>query len=75
MPRMGGARLVEAMRARWPRLPVLFMSGYTDQELTTHGVLQLQAEFLHKPFRSEELLRRVRGLLDSTAPVAASAVP
>jgi two-component system cell cycle sensor histidine kinase/response regulator CckA len=67
MPKMGGSRLLEEIRPKLPNIPVLFVSGYTDQELASQGVLGADIELLHKPFRSEELLRRVRSLLDAAS--------
>jgi two-component system, cell cycle sensor histidine kinase and response regulator CckA len=64
MPRMDGARLAEALQARWPGLPVLFMSGYTDERLESTGVLGGPWGLLEKPFTGSSLLRRVREVLD-----------
>jgi CheY-like chemotaxis protein len=67
MPKMGGAKLIEAVRARRPGVPVLMVSGYTNKELGLSVKDESTVELLHKPFRSEELLRRVRGLLEQRA--------
>jgi hypothetical protein len=45
---------------------VLYVSGYTDGGIGAHGVLQDGAAFLQKPFTSDSLTRKVRGVLDGT---------
>jgi two-component SAPR family response regulator len=47
-----------------PKLRVLFMSGYTDDAIVRHGVLEAEMEFLQKPLTPETLTRRVREVLD-----------
>jgi PAS domain S-box-containing protein len=64
MPEMSGAQLAEAVRARQPDQRVLFMSGYTDDGVIHHGVLQAGENFLHKPIEAEALAREVRAVLD-----------
>ena len=56
MPRMSGDELLVEIRARWPELPVLLISGYARE-------LKSDVAFLAKPFDSQVLLRRVEGLL------------
>ena len=46
-----------------PSLKVIYMSGYTDDAIVRHGVLTESAEFLQKPFTSDNLLRKVRAVL------------
>jgi hypothetical protein len=43
---------------------VLFISGYTDESIASHGVLDPGVELLEKPFTADELARRVRAVLD-----------
>jgi CheY-like chemotaxis protein len=69
MPEMGGGELVERLVARRPDLKVLYISGYTNDEVLRRGIQGAAASFLHKPFTSDELMRRVRKTLDD-APAA-----
>jgi PAS domain S-box-containing protein len=64
MPGMSGRQLVERLVPRWPELRVLFMSGYTDDAIVHHRVLEAGFEFLQKPIAPEVLLRRIREALD-----------
>ncbi|HXI21978.1 MAG TPA: response regulator, partial [Gemmatimonadales bacterium] len=63
MPRMSGPELVEQLAGERPGLPVLFVSGYTDEALTERGALAPGTEFLPKPFTPADLLARVGSLL------------
>jgi two-component system cell cycle sensor histidine kinase/response regulator CckA len=67
MPGMGGRQLADALRAGWPGLPVLYMSGYADDAVLRHGVEAGSDAFLQKPFSPFELARRVREVLDRTS--------
>jgi PAS domain S-box-containing protein len=64
MPRMNGRQLVERLTPRWPDLKVLFMSGYTDDAIVHHGVLEEGVDFLQKPITPDALLKRVHEVLD-----------
>ncbi len=65
MPQMSGPRLAEQLTAERPGLPVLYISGYTDDVLARHGVTGLENVLLQKPFTRKALAARVRELLDA----------
>jgi PAS domain S-box-containing protein len=73
MPQMGGPALARQLVRLRPDLKVLYVSGYTDDEVLSHGVAQGSAAFLQKPFTEALLLHRVRKVLD--APVAREEAP
>jgi PAS domain S-box-containing protein len=64
MPGMGGRDLARAISERYPRVKVLFTSGFTDDEVVRRGLMDIGQPFQEKPWSSEQLLRRVRELLD-----------
>jgi two-component system cell cycle sensor histidine kinase/response regulator CckA len=65
MPVMGGRELVEQLNARGTPLRVLFISGYTDDEVMRRGLLEPGCAFLPKPFGLDALQRKVREVLDT----------
>jgi PAS domain S-box-containing protein len=64
MPEMGGGELVERLVARRPKIKVLYISGYTNDEVLRRGVQGDPASLLHKPFTSDDFMRRVREVLE-----------
>jgi CheY-like chemotaxis protein len=68
MPRLGGGQLAERLTAERPGLRVLYLSGYTEDAVVRHGVLEAKAAFLHKPFAIAALTQKVREVLDSGEP-------
>jgi two-component system, cell cycle sensor histidine kinase and response regulator CckA len=67
MPGLNGRQLSEALAVTRPDVPVLFMSGYTGDDVLARSLLPASAPFIQKPFAPEELVARVRLLLASTA--------
>ena len=65
MPHLSGRELAERIAAIRPGLRVLFMSGYTDDAIVRHGLLDQKFNFLQKPFDSATVARKVREVLDS----------
>ena len=64
MPQMGGVEMMTRLHEMYPALPVLFLSGYTEDALTGNGSMIPDVNFLHKPFTRGELARAVRQALD-----------
>ncbi len=75
MPGQSGPRLAAQLSALRPALPVLFLSGYSDDEIMHHGVLDSGRPFLQKPFTPEMLTQKVREVLDSNDRGASSPEP
>jgi signal transduction histidine kinase len=65
MPGTGGPALAAALREHVPNLRVLYVSGYTDDAIVQHGVLEPGVAFLQKPFTPERLGRKIREVLDA----------
>lgn len=64
MPAGSGPDLAKLLRQRRPGLKVIYMSGYTDEAIVQHGVLQPGIAFIHKPFTSDLLGLKIREALD-----------
>ena len=64
MPNMSGPALVAALRERLPHVAALYMSGYTDDAVLRHGLMQAEVDFMEKPFTATALAGKVRSMLD-----------
>ena len=64
MPGMSGRDLEEHLHHLRPAMRVVYMSGYTDDTIAHHGVLEKGTEFIQKPFSPQSLARKMREVLD-----------
>ena len=64
MPRMGGKILANNLKKKMPEIKILFVSGYTDQDIEKDGILQDGAFLLRKPYSLSEFALKVREVLD-----------
>ena len=66
MPDTNGRKLAETIQAARPGLRVLYMSGYPDGAIASHGMLEPGVSYLSKPFTTEAITRRVREVLEAS---------
>ena len=64
MPKMSGKELYERLRVDQPTLKVLYISGYTDNVIAHHGLVDRGVDFLQKPVSITALAKKVRTILD-----------
>jgi len=65
MPQMSGRQLAAHLSKLHPEMKVLYMSGYTDDAIIRHGVLEPGLAFIQKPFTIDTMIQKVREVLDS----------
>jgi CheY-like chemotaxis protein len=65
MPALSGSELASKVRGLYPLLPVIYMSGYTDDDIVRRGLLDPAMSFSQKPFTPDLLARKVREVLDA----------
>jgi signal transduction histidine kinase len=68
MPRMGGKVMAEWLKVSHPDLKILFTSGYTEDAIAHHGIMEKEIDFLPKPYTPSSLAKKVRELLDDPSP-------
>ncbi len=64
MPGVGGAELARRLRIRWPALPILFMSGYSVEDLKAQGLTSAHDTIIQKPFTPDALVSSVTAALE-----------
>jgi two-component system, cell cycle sensor histidine kinase and response regulator CckA len=64
MPGMSGRQLAERIQSKWPQTKVVYMTGYTDDMVMPHKVLEPGVQLLQKPFSRADLALKVRSTLD-----------
>jgi DNA-binding response OmpR family regulator len=60
---MSGKALAEQLRTRWPKIKVLFMSGYPNEVILRRGLMDGEVNYLEKPFTPAELAAKVRQVM------------
>jgi len=74
MPGIDGPELACRLRAKWPDLPVLFVTGYSADRLTRSDAVGAHDRVLEKPYQLDELVRTIRGMLEARVQRAAASV-
>ena len=70
MPQMHGPTLARELSGLQPSMRVLYVSGYSENDISAHGVIAPEIEVLQKPFSQQDLLRKIRDILDQEAAAA-----
>ena len=65
MPKLSGKEVAAQLRAVHPETKVLFMSGYTDEAIVHHGIVDSGIDFIQKPFSERALAQKIRDVLDT----------
>ena len=64
MPGLGGRQVAAAARQQIPKLPIIYISGHTDDAIVKSNLFDQSETFLQKPFSPDSLAQKVRQLLD-----------
>ena len=64
MPGMSGRLVAERLAALKPGIKIVFTSGYTDDAVVRHGILETETHFLQKPYTPAAVAQKVRAVLD-----------
>jgi DNA-binding response OmpR family regulator len=75
LPGMSGSEVAAWIAKQRPGIQVLYMSGYTDDAIVHHGVLEAGMHFIEKPFTGLGLAKKVRQLLDTPPSIPALRAP
>ena len=67
MPEIGERELARRLREQWPDLPVVFMTGYTDDIVSRRGLLDEGVPFLEKPLSPDTITRKMQEVLGATS--------
>jgi DNA-binding response OmpR family regulator len=65
MPKMSGVDLIKNLKELWPKVKVLYISGYTYDVISKKGLEDTMDHFLYKPFEPKSLLHKLRQALNS----------
>lgn len=65
MPKMSGKDLAREINRAYPAMKILFMSSYADEIIVHHGILEEGVNLIQKPFSPQELVKKIRNILDS----------
>lgn len=66
LPEKSGHQLAQEVQGLYPDIPILYCSGYTDDIIAQHGVIDPSVNLISKPFVSEQLLSRIKTLLQTS---------
>ena len=67
MPNLSGKDLSLEIKKLRPNIKICFMSGYTNNAIVHHGILDQNTNFIQKPFTPDDLLKKIRSILDTPA--------